>query len=159
MALTKNHEYYDAEGDWIKIEELADLEADDANYGAYSFVHSAQGGAYVTAAAAPSLALNILGHDAPTDDREGEWVPASALDRDAALDLAVTRLQAVIRFDLREKRLATAEQRRKSAAASLSSKLHSVVGLPITSPLKQLTGDDIGKLREALGRYDAELAN
>lgn len=168
MALTKDHKYYDSDNDLIEVQ-LADDDAVEER-GALGLIYlDTTGGAYVEPEFAAPLALNILGHDRPADEpvstgrfRVGEadvFIADNKIGRDHQVNTAAALLTAVDAYDQRARRLASAEQRRKSAAASLSSSVHSIIGLPATTPLKEFTGDDIGKLREALGRFDASLAN
>jgi len=164
MTLTKTHTYADQDGDGILVLPafpsfpiaLRVTDEDDGETAA----------AYVDSSFAAPLALNILGHDRPNDDplatrfaveAEVAHIASSQHDRDCQLYRAAALLMAVDGYDRRSKRLATAEQRRERAAVSLSNDVAKLNALAITS--KTFGSDEIGKLREALGRYDAALAN
>lgn len=155
MALTKDHEYYDKDGDTIGVEVTS-----DTTHGVYL----ASGGAYVQPEHSVPLALNILGHDRPVDERvstgrfevgdAGAFIADSQVARDRQVDTAAALLTAADAYDKRVIRLATAEKRRQQALESLADSFARV-----NKPATEWTGDDVGKLREALGRYDAALAN
>jgi sulfur relay (sulfurtransferase) DsrF/TusC family protein len=78
-------------------------------------------------------------------------------DSQAARDLQVKNAAALLRavdaYDKRQARLATAAERREAAAHRLSMAVNRV------QSSSAFGNDEIGKLREALGRYDADLAN
>ena len=163
MALTNHHKYVDQDGDSIDVprsyegfpDVLLQLTSSDECVGVY-----------VTDGNAAPLALNILGHDRPDDDplavkfiveESTAHIAHSQTARDAQLNLAAALLMSVDGYDRRAVRLATAEERRERAAVSLSKDVAKLNALAITS--KTFGNDEIGKLREALGRYDAALAN
>jgi hypothetical protein len=160
MALTKSHTYTDQDGDTIEVPQsfpgfpdvllrLADSEDSI--------------GVYVDPKDAAPLALNILGHDRPdyeplattfSVEEAVAHIAGSKSSRDAQLNLAAALLKAVDAYDRREKRRATDAERRERAARTLGRTVSD-----IRRASNELTGDDIGKLREALGRYDAALVN
>lgn len=157
MTLTKEHEYKDTEGDHVKVHSAL-------NAGDTAFVEAHADGVYVHSEFAAPLALNILGHDRPDDDPlatkfevegQGAFIASSPAVRNQQLNLAAAILMAVDGYDRRAVRLATAESRRNEAAKRLTDH---VVALRRTGA-GDFTGDEIGKLREALGKYDAALAN
>jgi hypothetical protein len=164
VALTKSYKYIDNDGDEITVSEapewvaniVATLEARDVDEDEGATV-------YVTSRDSVPLALNMLGYDRPED---GPLMPASVsvddavaflADSQAARDLQVKNaaalLMAVDAYDKRQARLATAAERREAAAHRLSMAVNRV------QSSSAFGNDEIGKLREALGRYDAELAN
>jgi hypothetical protein len=162
MKLTKDHKYTDGDGDTIRVE---------ANGGGpegtiYLAIDQVDGneGAFITKADSVPLALNILGHDRPDDDPlatsfdvNGRFahLADSKSDRHAQLDVAAALLMAVDAYDRRAVRRASAEERRNAAAMRLTDK----VGELHNAGPGPFTGEEIGKLREALGNYDAALAN
>lgn len=162
MTLTKKHTYADQDGDSITM-----LPAYPSFPIALRVAEEADGdsaAAYVDSKFAAPLALNILGHDRPDDDplatkfsvgQSTAWLAQAEGARNDQLDLAAALLMAVDGYDQRAVRLATAEERRNRAAQSLTD---TVIKLRNDGP-GPFTGDEIGKLREALGRFDAALAN
>jgi hypothetical protein len=164
MTLTKNHKYIDQDGDVIEAQAPGDFEPEQR--GVTSLIYlEASCGTYVEATFAAPLALNILGHDRPNDDPLAtEFDVADAVAhiahsqsmRDSQLNMAAALLMAIDGYDRREVRLATAETRRNEAAKSLTA---AVLRLRLDAGADSYSGDDIGKLREALGRFDAALAN
>lgn len=164
MALSKRHEYIDEVGDIISIESAVK----DAAI-AYVEVESefSTVGVSVTTRSSVPLALNILGYNRPGDEQvstgrfevgdAGAFIASSEAARDRQVRTAAALLTAVDAYDKRTARLATAEKRREAAAISLSKAVADVNSLAIAS--KTFGNAEIGKLREALGRYDAELAN
>jgi hypothetical protein len=159
MALTKSYSYRDINYDELSISKSSSDEQS-------AFVHTDEDGVYLKREDSVPAALNILGHDRPVDDpipADEFWVGDSNAGfartkaiRDRQADLAAALLTAVDAYDQRVKRLATAEERRQKAAASLTA---SVARLKIERGDATFGNAEIGKLREALGRYDAELAN
>lgn len=165
MTLTKDHRYADHENDSIEVQTADDGAIEEAGSLGLLYLGSS-GGAYVEPKFAAPLALNILGHDRPDDDPlaakfsvedSTAHIASSQFFRDEQLNLAAALLMAVDAYDRREKRRATAEERRERAAESLSRDVARLNAAAITS--KTFGGDEIGKLREALGRFDAALAN
>lgn len=160
MALTSSYSYYDNAGD-----ELSVNEPHSGSFAAY--VTAAEDGVYVKREDSVAVALNMLGYDRPKDERVstgrlevgdvGAFIADSQATRDNQVNLAAALLTAVDAYDQRAKRLATAEKRREAAAISLSKAVADINSLAITSTT--FGNEEIGKLREALGRYDAELAN
>ena len=154
MGLTGNYKYTDNDGDWIEVE--GDV--------GRPLVKTSDEGAYVGEAESLPLALNVLGYDLDEEDRLADNVSVedavviiaqTPMLRDFQLRHAAALLKAVIAFDKRAVRLAAAEKRREAAAQALTD---AVIRLRNDGP-GAFTGDEIGKLREALGRYDASLAN
>lgn len=160
MTLTKDYNFTDNDGDYLYVEE-PDTDVADAA----AFVRTSSIGFNVDPKLTAQVALLILGHDRPDDDPlatkfevgvEAAYIASTQYDRDRQLNIAAAMLMAVDGYDRRAVRLATAEERRKAAAKSLTAV---VLRLRLDAGADSYTGDDIGKLREALGKYDAALAN
>jgi hypothetical protein len=157
MALTKEYVYIDRDGDVIRVGGYDEEPAESPP----TWIMA--NGAYVQPEFAPSLALNMLGYDVDEEDRHAASLSAEDATvhiaqtphvRNFQLRYAAVLLKAVIAYDQRAERLATAEKRRERALEALANSFARV-----NKPSTEWTGDDVGKLREALGRYDAELAN
>jgi hypothetical protein len=157
MALTKDHYHYDHANNYVTIE------VSFGGEGTVAYVAPSDDGVYVTPKSSAPLALNMLGHDVEEEDRHAisvnvedavVQIAQTPLSRDFQLRHAAALLKAVIAFDNRAERLAAAEKRREQALESLANSFARV-----NKPATEWTGADVGKLREALGRYDAALAN
>lgn len=161
MALTGYYKYADKDGDFVEVTPIPQL--DEANGVAVIETGDSGTATYVTTADSVPLALNVLGYDRPEDERVSTGVfeigsckapvASSQLQRDEQVELAAALLTAVDAYDKRTIRLATAEKRREAAAHSLALKVNKIAS-------KSTFGNgEIGELREALGHYDAALAN
>jgi hypothetical protein len=155
MALSKSYSYYDSE-DSLSIHE-------SHNESFVAYIEPIDNGFYIKPEDSVPLALNVLGYDRPEDERvstgrfevgdAGAFIADSEAVRDRQVRTAAALLTAVDAYDKRAARLATAEKRREAAAISLSRAVATINAKTIFG------NEEIGKLREALGRYDAELAN
>jgi hypothetical protein len=165
MALTKDHKYIDSDCDTIEDQTPADEAVEED--GALGLVYLPNtGGTYILPKFSVPLALNVLGHDRPVDERVSTgrfdlggataYIADNQAARDHQVNLAAALLTAVDAYDQRATRLATAEERRQKAAESLTA---SVVRIKLERGDAAFGNAEIGKLREALGRYDAELDN
>jgi len=156
MTLAKTYRYYDNGEDSLVIgEPHSDLFT--------AYVEPIEDGFYVKPEDSIPLALNVLGHDIHPDNPLAASVSVedavvqlahTPMARDFQLSHAAALLKAVDAYDKRAVRLATAEIRRQRALEALADSFARV-----NKPATEWTGDDVGKLREALGRYDAALAN
>lgn len=159
MAVTREYTYSDNDFDTIEVSQGGGIGT--------AYISPMDEGFYVTPKNSVALALNMLGHDRPVDEpvstgrfevgTQSAFLANSAEERNKMLDAAAALLLAVDATDRRQERLATAEKRRESAAASLARDVASIGALVSTGGA--FNNDQIGKLREALGRYDAALAN
>jgi len=164
MTLTKRHEYVDSDGERIGVDN-AEGNPDDTIAWLDTDPEGTSDGFYVDVRSSVPLALNILGHDRPDDDplatrfaveSSVAHIASTQSARDIQLNLAAALLKAVDGYDRRAVRLATAAERRAAAAKSLGD---TVAVLRRSALSNEFADTEIGKLREALGRYDAALAN
>jgi hypothetical protein len=161
MALTRDQTYYDKDNDSIEVQKPDEDAVEE--HGALGLIYlSTNGGTYVMPEYAAPLALNVLGYD--REDVEPLAISVSAEDavvqiartpmtRDFQLRHAAALLKAVDAYDTRAIKLARDEERRTQAADWLATSVRRI------ATQSTFGNAEIGKLREALGRYDAELAN
>lgn len=159
MAITKSYTYSDHSYDTIEVSNCIG----DAN----AYISPMDEGVYVTTKNSVPLALHMLGHDRPVDEPVSTgrfevgtsvaFIPDSNFDRNELANEAAALLLAVDAYDQRQDRLATAEKRREAAATTLSKSVADIGAWVTTGGT--FGNDQIGKLREAPGRYDAALAN
>jgi len=134
---------------------------------AVAYIEPIDNGVYIKEENSIPLALNVLGFDRPSFERvpEGSFVvgemtaklAASEVGRNQQVQLAVALLMAVDVYDRQAAWQIEAQKRRDSAAAILSKDVANLGAWVSTGG--SFGNEQIGKLREALGRYDAALAN